>query len=81
MAITLILHIMNEEPIVGEVEQMPTASDIAIILQNPRRRDGKDMPNLSSSNVTTVMFPMNRMTFVEVMPSDEEEKIFGVVRE
>ena len=81
MAITLILHIMNEEPIVGEVEQMPTGSDIAVVLQNPRRRDGKDMPNLSSANVTTVIFPISRMTFIEVMPSDEDEKIFGVVRE
>ncbi len=81
MAITLILHIASEEPIVGEVEHMPTSADTAIILQNPRRRDGKDMPNLTGANVTTVIFPMNRMTFVEVVPSEEEEKIFGVVRE
>jgi hypothetical protein len=81
MTITLILHIANEEPIVGEAEHMPSSSDTAIILQNPRRRDGKDMPNLTAANVTTVIFPINRMTFVEVMPSEEEEKIFGVVRE
>jgi hypothetical protein len=81
MAITLILHVANEEPIVGEVEDMPTPADSAIILQNPRRRDGKDMPNLSSGSVTTVIFPMARMTFIEVVPSEEEEKVFGVVRE
>ena len=78
---TLILHIANEEPIVGETELLPNPSDTAIILQNPRKRDGKDMPNLSGPNVTTVIFPMNRMTFVEVVPSEEEEKVFGVVRE
>ena len=81
MAITLILHIANEEPIVGEVDELPSSADLAIILQNPRRRDGKDIPNLSSTSVTTVIFPMSRMTFVEVMPSEEEEKVFGVVRE
>lgn len=81
MAITVILHIPNEEPIVGEVERLPTSADNAIVLQNPRRRDGKDIPNLSAPNVTTVIFPMQRMTFVEVMPGEEEEKIFGVVRE
>jgi hypothetical protein len=81
MAITLILHIANEEPVVGEVDQIPAASDTAIILQNPRRRDGKDIANLSAGNVTTVIFPISRMTFVEVMPSEEDEKIFGVVRE
>ena len=81
MAITLILHIPNEEPIVGEVDQLPRGGDSAIVLQHPRRRDGKDMPNLSASNITTVIFPMNRLTFVEVIPSEEEEKVFGVVRE
>ena len=81
MAITLILHIANEEPIVGEVDEMPVPTDSVVIVQNPRRRDGKDMPNLSSNSVTTVIFPINRMTFIEVMPSEEEEKVFGVVRE
>jgi hypothetical protein len=81
MAITLILHIANEEPIVGEVDTMPAPADNSIVLQNPRRRDGKDMPNLSSNSVTTVIFPVNRMTFIEVIPSEEEEKVFGVVRE
>ena len=81
MAITLILHIANEEPIVGEVDEMPVPTDSVVIVQNPRRRDGKDMPNLSSNSVTTVMFPIVRMTFIEVMPSEEEEKVFGVVRE
>jgi hypothetical protein len=81
MAITLILHIANEEPIVGEVDELPTSTDSAIVLQNPRRRDGKDIPNLTSNSVTTVIYPMHRMTFVEVMPSEEEEKVFGVVRE
>jgi hypothetical protein len=81
MAITLILHIANEDPIVGEVDEMPASTDSAIVLQNPRRRDGKDIPNLSSNSVTTVIFPMHRMTFVEVMPSEEEERVFGVVRE
>ncbi|MBI3360677.1 MAG: hypothetical protein HY023_06155 [Chloroflexi bacterium] len=80
MAFTVILHVASEEPIVGEVEQLPTATDVTITIQNPRRRDGKDMPNLAA-NVTTVIFPMNRMTFIEVVPSEEEEKIFGVVRE
>ena len=81
MAITVILHIANEEPIVGEVDELPSGADTSIIIQNPRRRDGKDIPNLSSNSVTTVIFPMSRMTFIEVIPSEEEEKVFGVVRE
>ncbi len=80
MAYTLLLHIANEEPTLVEVEKLPEPADIIIIGMNPRRRDGKDLPNVSP-NVTTVIWPMSRMTFVEVMPSGEEEKVVSFVRE
>jgi hypothetical protein len=47
---------------------------------NPRQRDGKDLKNVSP-NVTTVIWPFSRMIFVEIMPSGEEEKVVGFVRE
>lgn len=80
MPYTLLLHIANEEPTLVEVEKMPEATDIILIGLNPRRRDGKDLPNVAP-NVTTVIWPMSRMTFIEVMPSGEEEKVVGFVRE
>jgi len=80
MAITLLLHINNEDPILCEVEQMPAITDSIIIGKNPRRRDGKDLPNVQP-NVTTVIWPWSRMVFVEIMPTDEEEKVISFVRE
>ncbi len=80
MAYTLLLHIANEEPTLVEVEKLPETHDVVVIGMNPRRRDGKDLPNLAPS-VTTVIWPMSRMTFIEVMPSGEEEKVVGFVRE
>jgi hypothetical protein len=80
MPFTLLLHIANEEPTVVEVEKLPSTSDTMIIGINPRRRDGKDLPNLAP-NVMTVMWPVTRMTFIEIMPSSEEEKVVGFVRE
>ena len=80
MPFTLLLHIANEEPTLVEVEKMPEANDVIVIGMNPRRRDGKDLPNVAP-NVTTVIWPMTRMTFIEVMPSGEEEKVVGFVRE
>ncbi len=80
MAYTLLLHIANEEPTLVEVEKLPEPSDIVLIGQNPRRRDGKDLANIAP-NVTTVIWPIARMTFIEVMPSGEEEKVVGFVRE
>jgi hypothetical protein len=80
MAITIILHIQNEEAVVGEVEELPASIDNMITIINPRRIDGKDLHYLSE-NVVTVVWPLHRVTFIEVMPSKEEEEIFGFVRE
>jgi len=80
MTITVIVHIANEDPIIGEVEEMPTLSDTMLIIANPRKRDGKDLHYLDS-DVTTVIWPWNRITFLEILPSAEEEKIIGFVRE
>jgi hypothetical protein len=74
------IHIANEDPIVAEVESLPSGSDTTITAQNPRLRDGKDLRYLAA-NVTTVIWPMSRVNFIEIMPSGEEEKVMGFVRE
>ena len=80
MAHTVIIHISSEEPIVGELEQLPAANDTVITIHNPRRRDGKDVQNLSSDAIT-VIWPVNQILFMEVMPGEGEERIIGFVRE
>lgn len=80
MAITIILHIQNEEAVVGEIEDLPSSTDNLIQLINPRRIDGKDLHYLSE-NVVNVVWPLHRVTFIEILPSKEEEEIFGFVRE
>lgn len=81
MSITIILHISNEEPILGEIENMPELTDQMILVSNPRRRDGKDLHYLEDE-VMTMIVPWHRINFVEVMPSAEEmEEIITFVRE
>ena len=81
MAITLLLHIPNEEPIAGEVEEMPGPQDTMLVIHHPRRRDGKDIHYLDAE-VTTVIIPLSRITLIEVMPSAaEEEEIIGFIRD
>ncbi len=80
MTYTLILHIMNADPVVGEVEELPNPSDTILTLNNPRLRDGKDVPYLAE-NVLTVIWPIEKMSFVEVIGGKEEEEIIGFVRE
>lgn len=80
MTITVILHISNEDPVVGEIEDMPTPADKIIIVSNPRKKDGKDIHYIDAE-VTTVIWPWDRISFLEILPSEEEEKIIGFVRD
>lgn len=80
MPYTIILHPTGEEPIIGEVEELPQPTDISITVNSPRRMDGKELHYLSES-VLTVIWPLNRMNFIEVLPTKAEEEIIGFVRE
>ncbi len=80
MAHTVIVHISNEDPIVGELEELPAVTDTMVVIHNPRQRDGKDIGYLSN-DVVTVIWPVNRISFIEVMPSEAGEQIIGFVRE
>jgi hypothetical protein len=80
MTIPVLLHISGEDPVRGEVEELPNPSDTSITINNPRLRDGKDLRYLLD-NVVTVVYPMHRIMFIEILPSAEEEKLISYVRE
>lgn len=80
MAYTIQLHIANEEPVVAEVENLPDANATIIVANNPRMRDGKDL-RYAAAGVTTIIYPVARIAFIQVLPSGDEEKVISVVRE
>jgi hypothetical protein len=77
---TIIVHISNEEPILAEIEELPTPVDQVIYCINPRRRDGKDL-HYVLPEVQTIIIPWWRINFVEIMPSGEEEEIVAFYRD
>jgi hypothetical protein len=77
---TVYLHMVGEDPIVGEVEDLPAKTDTIMPLKNPRRKDGKDIAYLEQ-NVTQVYIPMHRITLMEVLPGADEDQIISFVRE
>jgi hypothetical protein len=80
MPFTLVLHVQNQEAVVGEVEEIPSPGDSMVIIHNPRRADGKDLSFLSE-NAITVIWPVERLNFIEVLGGEEAEEIIGFVRE
>jgi hypothetical protein len=80
MPYTVVIHISNDDPVVGEIDELPTANDNVLTVHNPRRRDGKDVHYISN-DVVTVIWPIVQVAFIEVIPSEAEERIIGFVRE
>lgn len=75
-----LVHVKNEDPILAELDEMPGPADTLIVLKNPRRKDGKDVHYLDAS-VQTVVYPYERINFVEILPGEEEEEIISPYRE
>lgn len=80
MSLTVIVHINNEDAVMGEVDELPSATDQLIVVQNPRKRDGKDLHYIDE-DVNTLIFPFHRINFIQVLPSADVEEVIGFVRE
>lgn len=80
MAYTLLMHLVGEEAFLCEADQLPNPDDTTLVVSNLRRRDGKDV-NFLDSSVKSVIFPLARINFIEVMQAEEEEEIVGFARD
>ena len=80
MSYTIIVHINNVDAVMGEVQALPTATDQLVSVQNPRRKDGKDLHYLDEE-VNTMIVPMHRINFIQVLPSGDVDEVIGFIRE
>lgn len=80
MSYTVMIHVLNEDAVVGEVAELPQATDQVIIVSNIRRRDGREV-NYVLPETSTVVYPWARIHCVEILTGDAEEEIISFVRE
>jgi hypothetical protein len=80
MAYTVVLHLTGDVPVLGEIEELPKPTDNILTVNNPRQRDGKHLDYLDP-NVLKAIWPIERLTLIEVLASAKEDKIIGFVRE
>jgi hypothetical protein len=80
VAIKVIVHIMGEDPVLGEIDQELQPTDNFVKLSNLTRVDGKDISYLTEG-VVTVLFPWHRITFLEIMAGEASSgKVVGFFR-
>ena len=69
-----------EDPLLLETDDLPGPNDTLLIGRHPQRRDGKEVHYILPE-VTTVIFPLTRISFIEVMPSDDQDDVFTIYRD
>lgn len=72
MAITVIVHVMNAEAILAEIDEIPDPTSAFVVFTNPRGRDNKPV-NYIEREATRVIFPWHRISFLEMLPSEEDQ--------
>ncbi|RMF26499.1 MAG: hypothetical protein D6759_19595 [Chloroflexi bacterium] len=80
MPYTVLVHLTNADPMLAEIDQLPDPQDQFLVCSNPRQRDGKDLHYILPE-VNTILLPWHRISFVEVLPTEEEEEVITFIRE
>lgn len=80
MAHTVLIHVLGEEAVVGEVERIPEPTDQVLIVSNVRHRDGRDLIYVLPET-KTVVYPWTQIHCVEILPSAVEEEVISFIRE
>lgn len=73
MARSVIIHLINEDPILADMEDLPSPTATCVAFTNPRKRDGKAATWITPG-ATAFIFSMARVNFIEVMTSEEERR-------
>ena len=80
MPYSIILHLPGEPSVIADVEELPKSTDTLVTVSNPRQKDGKDLHYLEH-NIVKVIWPMHKIALIEVLESEDEDRIIGFVRE
>lgn len=70
---SVIIHLINEDPILADMEDLPGPNATCVFFTNPRKRDGKPA-GWVTPGATSFIYAMTRINFIEIMTSDEERR-------
>ncbi len=68
---TIVAHMSGEDPFLAEMIELPKSSDTFVEVFNPRTREGRPL-RYASQGMSSMIYPMHRVQFIEVMASEEE---------
>lgn len=80
MALDVIIHLHNEDPILAEIEELPDPTHQSVLVYNPRRRDGRSLHYITEG-ARAFLFPWTRISFIEIMGEEEAKEVVEFFRD
>lgn len=80
MRLPVLIHLLNEDPVAGDLDEMPEPGSSFVTVRNPRQRDGRPVAFLDR-NVDTVLFAWSQIVFIQLLPQADLDNLYGFVRE
>jgi hypothetical protein len=75
MSFVVIAHMSNEEPLEGELDELPPHDASHIVLKHPRPCTGKQEVDWINPNTTTLLISLAHVISIEVLASRNNEDI------
>ena len=75
MSYNIIAHMANDEPVEGEIDELPLSNASFIAIKNPRRSNNRELDWLDSRTMT-LLVPFSHLISLEIAtPHDEDDHI------
>ena len=83
MAIPAIIHLLGEDAIYGELDEVPSPTDQFLFLRNIKKKDGKQLAYVTEG-AEVFLYAWHKVTFVELMsdvkmPTSHHAGVPGIV--
>lgn len=74
MRYSVIVHMTNDEPIEGEMDEMPPSTATLISIKNPRKRGNRDLEWLDH-HTNILMVAVTHLISIEIAPARAEQDL------
>jgi hypothetical protein len=75
-----VIHIVNEQPLLADLFEPPTSTDINLVCTNLRTMNGS-RPVFADHTDSTFVFPFDHIRFVEIPPGADGSRVAGAGEE
>jgi hypothetical protein len=75
-----VIHIINEQPLLADLFELPTPADVSLICTNLRTMNGT-RPVFADHSGSTFIFPFDHIRFLEIPPGADTSRVSAAEEE